>query len=103
MSYDSEAYWYNSPDGNGVYGWEYSYDNTWYKAEYDGDGGYSGERELTSLTPFTSNVGLVDYGTENEFTITISCKRDGYLTIEWSDNAGFYIEMATLWDLYVFR
>ena len=103
VSYDSEAYWYNSPDGNGVYGWEYSYDNTWYKAEYDGDGGYSGERELTSLTPFTSNVGLVDYGTENEFTITISCKRDGYLTIEWSDNAGFYIEMATLWDLYVFR
>ena len=99
----NNSFWYNSPDGNACYGYEYSYNGDWQQLQYEGDGGYAGDLELKSTTPFTSNVGLYDYGTPNEFTITISCKKDGYLTIEWSDKAGFYIEMATLWELYVLR
>lgn len=64
---------------------------------------YPGEKVLTSTTPFSATLGVVDYGTPNTFTITISCKKDGVLTVEWSDNAGFYIEMMTMWDLYVLR
>ena len=99
----NNSFWYNSPDGNGCYGYEYGYDGQWQQLQYEGDGGNAGDKELTSLAPFSATLGLVDYGTENTFTITISCKRDGYLTIEWSDNAGFYIEMMTMWELYVMR
>lgn len=99
----NNSFWYNSPDGNGCYGYEYGYDGQWQQLQYEGDGGNAGDKELTSLAPFSATLGLVDYGTENIFTITISCKRDGYLTIEWSDNAGFYIEMMTMWELYVMR
>lgn len=99
----NNSFWYNSPDGNGCYGYEYGYDGQWQQLQYEGDGGNAGDKELTSLAPFSATLGLVDYGTENTFTITISCKRDGYLTIEWSDNAGFYIEMMTMWELYVLR
>ena len=99
----NNSFWYNSPDGNGCYGYEYGYDGEWQQLQYEGDGGNAGDKELTSLAPFSATLGLVDYGTENTFTITISCKRDGYLTIEWSDNAGFYIEMMTMWELYVLR
>lgn len=99
----NNSFWYNSPDGNGCYGFEYGYDGQWQQLQYEGDGGNAGDKELTSLAPFSATLGLVDYGTENTFTITISCKRDGYLTIEWSDNAGFYIEMMTMWELYVLR
>lgn len=99
----NNSFWYNSPDGNGCYGFEYGYDGQWQQLQYEGDGGNAGDKELTSLAPFSATLGLVDYGTENTFTITISCKRDGYLTIEWSDNAGFYIEMMTMWELYVMR
>ncbi len=99
----SNSFWYNSPDGAGVYGYEFGYDGEWNQLMFDGDSSYSGGKELTSSTPFTSTLGVVEYGIDNEFTIKISCKRDGYLTIEWSDNAGFYLEMATLWELYVMR
>ena len=99
----NNSFWYNSPDGNSCYGYEYGYDGQWQQLQYEGDGGNAGDKELTSLAPFSATLGLVDYGTENIFTITISCKRDGYLTIEWSDNAGFYIEMMTMWELYVMR
>lgn len=99
----NNSFWYNSPDGNSCYGYEYGYDGQWQQLQYEGDGGNAGDKELTSLAPFSATLGLVDYGTENTFTITISCKRDGYLTIEWSDNAGFYIEMMTMWELYVLR
>lgn len=99
----NNSFWYNSPDGNGCYGYEYGYDGQWQQLQYEGDGGNAGDKELTSLAPFSATLGLVDYGTENTFTITISCKRDGYLTIEWSDNAGFFIEMMTMWELYVMR
>jgi len=97
------SFWYNSPDGNSCYGYEYGYDGEWQQLQYEGDGGYAGDKVLTSLTPFTSNMGLYEYGTPNEFTITISCKRDGILTVEWSDKAGFFIEMMTMWELYVMR
>ncbi len=99
----NNSFWYNSPDGAGVYGYEYDYNGEWKQLMYEGDGGNAGDKELTSSKPFTSTLGVVDYDTTNEFTITISCKRDGYLTVEWSDNAGFYLEMATLWELYVIR
>ncbi len=99
----NNSFWYNSPDGNGCYGYEYGYDGEWQQLQYEGDGGYAGDKVLTSLTPFTSNMGLYEYGTPNEFTITISCKRDGILTVEWSDKAGFFIEMMTMWELYVMR
>lgn len=99
----NNSFWYNSPDGNSCYGYEYGYDGQWQQLQYEGDGGNAGDKELTSLAPFSATLGLVEYGTENTFTITISCKRDGYLTIEWSDNAGFYIEMMTMWELYVMR
>lgn len=99
----NNSFWYNSPDGNGCYGYEYGYDGQWQQLQYEGDGGNAGDKELTSLAPFSATLGLVDYGTENTFTITISCKRDGILTVEWSDNAGFYIEMMTMWELYVMR
>lgn len=99
----NNSFWYNSPDGNGCYGYEYGYDGEWQQLQYEGDGGNAGDKELTSLAPFSATLGLVEYGVDNTFTITISCKRDGYLTIEWSDNAGFYIEMMTMWELYVLR
>lgn len=99
----NNSFWYNSPDGNGCYGYEYGYDGQWQQLQYEGDGGNAGDKELTSLAPFSATLGLVEYGTENTFTITISCKRDGILTVEWSDNAGFYIEMMTMWELYVMR
>ena len=99
----NNSFWYNSPDGNGCYGYEYGYDGQWQQLQYEGDGGNAGDKELTSLSPFSATLGLVEYGVDNTFTITISCKRDGYLTIEWSDNAGFYIEMMTMWELYVLR
>lgn len=98
------SYWFNSSDGNGCYGWM-----------YDGNGGWSGmdesenitgdfgEKELSSLTPFVSTLGCVNYEKENTFTVCISCKRDGYLTVEWDDEAGFYIEMMMLWEMYVVR
>ena len=104
----SNSYWYNSMDGNGCYGWQY-YDDWNALDEY---GNLTGAFDLTgggdnpiikSTTPFTSTLGVVDYGTPNTFTITISCTRDNYLTIEWSDSAGFYIEMMTFWEVCVLR
>lgn len=99
----NNSFWYNSPDGNSCYGYEYGYNGEWVQLQYEGDSGNAGDKELTSTTPFSATLGVVDYETQNTFTITISCKRDGYLTIEWSDNAGFYIEMMTMWELYVLR
>ena len=100
----NNGFWYNSPDGNDCYGWVYTGNGEWYQNMYEGDGdGMPEDVELISTTPFTSTLGLVDYATENTFTISISCKRDGVLTIEWSDSAGFYIEFSTMWYLEVLR
>ena len=102
----SNSYWYNSPDGNGCYGWQFD-GNAWYAMdEYGnitGNPSYGGTADMTSITPFTSTLGVVDYGTDNTFTITISCKKDGVLTIEWNDAAGFYLEQMTFWDVMVLR
>lgn len=99
------SYWYNSPDGNGCYGWQYY--GEWIAMDASGNltgaFDYGNEPTITSSTPFTSTLGLVDYVTENTFTITISCKKDGVLTVEWSDNAGFFIEMMTFWEISVVR
>ena len=99
----SNSYWYNVADGNGCYGFEYGYDGNWVQLDAYGGSGYGEYKELTSLTPFTSTVGFVDYEKANQFTITLTCKSDGVLTVEWSDEAGFYIEVMTMWDLYVVR
>ena len=100
----NNSFWYNSSDGNGCYGWQFD-SNEWFALDSSGMSfdHYPGEKVLTSTTPFSATLGVVDYGTPNTFTITISCKKDGVLTVEWSDNAGFYIEMMTMWDLYVLR
>lgn len=101
------SYWFNAADSNGCYGWQY-YDE-WIAVDAYGNlmgsfdlTGY-GTPEIKSTSAFTSTLGKVDYDTANTFTITISCTRDNYLTIEWSDNAGFYIEMMTFWDVMVVR
>ena len=100
----SNSYWYNSADSNGCYGWVYDGNGGWSAMdEYGNVTGDFGEAEIKSTTPHTSTLGIVDYGTENTFTITISCKKDGVLTIEWSDRAGFYIEQMTFWDVCVLR
>ena len=105
MSLNGDYWWFNSPDGNGVYGWNYGGDGQWSRQDYNGnyDGAFGGEAELRSDKPFTSTLGMSDWYNENEFTITISCKRDGYLTIEWSDTAGFFISMMNFWHVYVLR
>ena len=103
----NNSYWFNSVDSNGCYGWQY-YDE-WIAVDAYGNllgsfdlTGY-GTPDIKSSSAFTSTLGKVDYDTDNTFTITISCTRDNYLTIEWSDNAGFYIEMMTFWDVMVVR
>lgn len=101
----SNSYWYNSSDGNGCYGWQYY--GEWIAMDEYGNltGAFDFGDTLTlkSTETHTSTLGLADYGTENTFTIKISCKKDNELTIEWSDNAGFYIETMTFWDVYVLR
>jgi hypothetical protein len=67
------------------------------------DFGGGGDAEIKSTSPFTSILGVVEYGVDNTFTITISCKKDGVLTIEWNDAAGFYLEQMTFWDVMVLR
>ncbi len=104
IDYTKEAYFYNSPDGNACYGFTYEGNGNWYKHQSASDASMpSQELELSSEQPFTSEVGIVDYTTPNNLTIKISCKRNGYLTIEWSDQAGFYIEMMPLYKFYVYR
>jgi len=102
----SNSYWYNS-DGNGCYGWQFIGDAWHAMDEYgnikDGFDIGGDQTEIKSTSSFTSTLGVVDYGTQNTFTITISCKKDGVLTIEWNDAAGFYIEQMTFWDVMVLR
>lgn len=102
----SNSYWYNS-GSNGCYGWQYV-DGTWHAMDEYGnivDGFDYGDTsaEIKSTTPFSATCGVVEYGVDNTFTITISCKRDGELTIEWNDAAGFYLEQMTFWDVMVLR
>ena len=107
ISMESDAYFINSPDGIGCYGWVYGGNGRWCQLDQDGNAMDGGELmddiELNSMNDFTSVMGYSDYGVENEFTISISCKRDGVLTIEWSDQAGGYIDTMTMWGLYVLR
>ena len=103
----NNSFWYNSPDGNGCYGWQYV-DGAWHAMDEYGNivddfGTGSGEAEIKSTSPFSATCGIVEYGTDNTFTITISCKKDGVLTIEWNDAAGFYLEQMTFWDVMVLR
>ncbi len=98
------SYWFNCTDGNGCYGWAYDGEGGWSAKDVNGNvTGNFGGCELKSTTPHTSTLGVVDYGTENTFTITLSCTKDNTLTIEWSDNAGFFIETMTFWDVCVVR
>ena len=109
----SNSFLQNSKDGNGVYGWEYTGDYHWQNLDTkftddiadrddnivdDGNG-----NEFTTLKPVVTRLGLYEYGVPNIFTITLSCTEDNVLTLEWTDQAGFYIEMATIWDVCVMR
>jgi uncharacterized repeat protein (TIGR02543 family) len=100
----NNSYWYNSAVNNVCYGWQYNGNGGWSAMdEYGNVQGDFGDMELSSLNPLVTTLGIVDYATTNTFTITVSCKKDGYLTVEWSDSAGFYIDTLTLWQLYVMR
>lgn len=98
--YDNESYFYNAPGGNMVYGFTYDGQSNnilgektgWYEHKYEYEYPSSADLELSSETPYVGKVGLVDYSTANVVTIKVSCKSDNYLTIEWSDKAGFYID-----------
>ena len=66
--------------------------------------------ELVSNQPFTAALGYayyISYDTVrpkvNYFTLSVSCKKDGYLTIEWTDDAEFYLAEAVISALYVVR
>ncbi len=100
MDYTSESYFFNT--GNILYGWVFD-GSGWYQLQDEYDYGYMGEKELSSESPFVSECGLFDYETPNKLTIKISCKRNGYLTVEWSDQAGGYIEMMPLYNFQVLR
>ena len=66
--------------------------------DYFGDG-----LELSSTTPYETVVGRVDWFDYNTMTIKIACYQDGILTVEWSDQANFYIEMMNIWYIAVLR
>ena len=100
MDYTSESYFFNT--GNILYGWVFD-GSGWYQLQDEYDYGYMGEKELSSESPFVSECGLFDYETPNKLTIKISCKRNGYLTVEWSDQGGCYIEMMPLYNFQVLR
>lgn len=100
----NNSYGYNSAMNNGCYGWHYDGHGGWSPMdEYGNIQGNFDDMNLTSISPSITTLGVVDYSTANTFTVTVYCKRDGYLTVEWSDRAGFYIETLTLWQLYVVR
>lgn len=77
--------------------------DAWYENSYD-DQGWSGEEfYFSSLEPITTCVGRKDWYEYNYMTFTVSCKKDGVLTIEWSDQADFYISNIGIWQLSVLR
>lgn len=108
---NSECYFYNSPDGNMVYGFTYdgySVDGFgimtgWHQLTSEYDYPTASELEFYSSAPYSGEVGVVDYYTSNRMTIKVSCKQDNYLTVEWSDSAGMYIEMMPIYNIYVLK
>ena len=51
--------------------------------------------DFDSKTPFVVNCGYLDYNqTANQLTIKMYCEKDGVLTVECSDKAGFFVENA---------
>lgn len=99
----NNSYWYNATDGNACYGFDFNGNGWDARDEYGSSGGGFGEITLNSGSPFTSELGLFDYGTPNQMTITVSCKQNNTLTIEWSDNAGFYLENIMIANVCVVR
>ena len=108
---NSECYFYNSPDGNMVYGFTYDgYSSNdfgimtgWHQLTSEYDYPTASELEFLSSAPYSGEVGVVDYNTTNRMTINVSCKQDNYLTVEWSDSAGMYIEMMPIYNIYVLK
>lgn len=77
--------------------------DAWYENE-ENDIGWSGEEfYFYSDKPVTTCVGRVSWYEYNYMTFTVSCKKDGVLTIEWTDQADFYIRNIGIWQLYVLR
>lgn len=104
MSYMSESYFFNT--GNICYGWIYQgmsgYDS-WYQLQWENESAGSSEKEMSSDSAWTTEVGLLDYSTENRMTIKASCKKANFLTLEWTDQAMCYIQSVELHDLQVYR
>lgn len=104
MNYTSDSFFYNT--SNESYGWAYQgmagYDN-WYQLQWSGDAVGGSEKELSSDSSWTTEVGLLDYSTNNRMTIKVSCKKANYLTLEWTDQAQCYIQSVNLHELQVYR
>lgn len=94
-----------------VYGFTYDGSSTngfgimtgWYQHASEYDYPMGSELEFLSSAPYSGEVGVVDYYTSNRMTIKVSCKQDNYLTVEWSDSAGMYIEMMPIYNIYVLK
>jgi hypothetical protein len=77
----------------------------WYQRQSNTDNPVGSGYVLYSDTPWTSNLGYYyDNGkADNPFTLTVSCKKDGVITIEWDDEAGFYIDDINIFTISVLR
>lgn len=77
--------------------------DAWANNDGYSSGGWMNELTLNSAEPYTMTLGYVSYGDYNEITITLKCEQDGILTIEWADEAQFYINDIWFYYVYVLR
>lgn len=85
--------------GNGNFG----ENNEWFENSPENIGWSGEEFYFRSDTPITTCVGRKDWSENNYMTFTVSCKKDGVLTIEWTDQADFYIQNIGIWLVEVLR
>lgn len=87
---------YNADFNSGYcYGYWLDSSFTFYKMTSDYDEREYPYMDFDSKTPFVVNCGYLDYNqTANQLTIKMYCEKDGVLTVECSDKAGFFVENA---------
>lgn len=106
-----DSWMLNTQDGSGVYGWTWNGSAWVQNSREENDTKNFGETiVLYSTKPFVSQLGIAAPSSfvdsepfDNMFTVSVSCKQDGVLTIEWSDSAGFYLSKLMISELYVLR
>jgi hypothetical protein len=104
LTTDYNTYMFNAPDGNECYGYFYN-NGVWVQRQSKTDK-YGGTAfTYVSDTPLVTSLGYYynNGKADNPFTITVSCKKDGVITIEWDDQAGFYIDEITILSIAVLR